>query len=212
MRSAAVAALAHAGRPTLSGPTQPQALKALITALSNSNDNIRTGAANALTRVAAPEADTALIAALKDENNDTDLRGAAATALGFPHNKVAVPTLIAALSDKDGDVRDEAQDALVQIGPEATDALIVAMQTGHTDAFYAAQAVAQQGMPALDALKKLAADNAHPVGQRWAAVALGDMGIAEAAKPLQDLAKSADPDVSYVALAQLARLGQPQAQ
>ena len=108
-------------------------------------------------------------------------------------------------------MRDVAQDALVQIGPEATDALIAAMQTGHTDAFYAAQAIAQQGMPALDALKKLAADNTHPVGQRWAAVALGDMGVAEAAKPLQDLAKSPDPDVAYVAQAQLARLGQPQA-
>ncbi len=212
MRSAAVAALAHAGRPTLNGPTQPQALQALIAALSNSSDNIRTGAANALTRVAAPEADTALIAALKNENNDSDLRGAAATALGFPHNRAAVPSLIGALSDKDGDVRDVAQSALVQIGTEATDALIAAMQAGNTDAFYAAQAIAQQGMPALDALKKLAADNAHPVGQRWAAVALGDMGIAEAARPLQDLAKSPDPDVAYVAQAQLARLGQPQVQ
>lgn len=208
MRSAAVAALAHAGRPALNGPTQPQALQALIAALSNSNENIRTGAANALTRVAAPEADTALIATLKNENNDSDLRGAAATALGFPHNKAAVPALIAALSDRDGDVRDVAQDALVEIGPEATDALIAAMQSGKTDAFYAAQAIAQQGMPALDALKKLAADSAHPVGQRWAAVALGEMGVADAAKPLQELAKSSDPDVVYVAQAQLARLGQ----
>jgi len=212
MRSAAVAALAHAGRPTLNGPTQPQALQALISALSNSAENIRTGAANALTRVAAPEADSALIAALKNQDNDSNLRGAAATALGFPRNKVAVPALIAALSDQDGDVRDVAQAALVQIGPEAIDSLITAMQAGHTDAFYAAQAIAQQGIPALDALKKLAADNTHPVGQRWAAVALGDMGVADAAKPLQDLAKSSDPDVAYVAQAQLARLGQPQAQ
>ena len=211
MRSAAVAALAHAGRPTLNGPTQPLALQALIAALANSTDNIRTGAANALTRVAAPEADPALISALKNENNETDLRVAAATALGYPHNTPAVPSLIGALSDRDGDVRDVARDALVQIGPEATDALIAAMQTGHTDAFYAAQAIAQQGTPALDALKKLAADNTHPVGQRWAAVALGDMGVAEASKPLQDLAKSPDPDVAYVAQAQLARLGQPQA-
>ncbi len=212
MRSAAVAALAHASRPALNGPTQPLALQALIAALSSSSDNIRTGAANALTRVAAPEADTALIAALTNQKNDTGLRAAAATALGFPHNKAAVPSLIGALSDKDGDVRDVAQDALVQIGLEATDALIASMQTGHTDAFYAAQAVAQQGMPALAALRKLAADSTHPVGQRWAAVALGDMGVAEAAKPLQDLAKSPDPDVAYVAQAQLARLGQPQAQ
>lgn len=212
MRSAAVAALAHAGRPSLNGPTQPQALEALIAALSNSNENIRTGAANALTRVAAPEADSALIAALKNDNNESDLRGAAAAALGFPHNKAAVPALIEALSDRDGDVRDVAQSALVQIGPEAIDALVAAMQTGKTDAFYAAQAIAQQGMPALEALKKLAADSAHPVGQRWAAVALGDMGVADAAKPLQDLAKSSDPDVAYVAQAQLARLGQPQAQ
>ena len=212
MRSAAVAALAHAGRPTLNGPTQPLALQSLIAALSNSSDNIRTGAANALTRVAAPEADPALIAALKNDKNETDLRVAAANALGFPHNAAAVPTLIGALSDQDGDVRDVARDALVQIGPEATSALISSMQTGHTDAFYAAQAIAQQGTSALEALKKLAADSTHPVGQRWAAVALGDMGIADAAKSLQDLAKSPDPDVAYVAQAQLARLGQPQAQ
>lgn len=210
MRSAAVAALAHAGRPTLNGPTQPQALQALIAALANSDKNLRTGAANALTRIAAPEADPALIAALKNDKNETDLRAAAATALGFPHNTAGVSSLIGALSDQDGDVRDVARDALVQIGPEATDALIAAMQAGHTDAFYAAQAIAQQGMPALDALKKLASDSAHPVGQRWAAVALGDMGVAEAARPLQDLAKSFDPDVAYVAQAQLARLGQPQ--
>jgi HEAT repeat protein len=212
MRSAAVAALAHAGRPALNGPTQPGALQALITALGSANEDTRKGAADALARVAAPEADTALITTLTNQNNDSELRAAAATALGFPHNKAAVPSLITALSDRDGDVRDVAQAALVQIGPEATDALIAAMQAGHTDAFYAAQAVAQQGLPAMDALKKLAADTTHPVGQRWAAVALGDMGVAEAAQPLQLLAKSSDPDVAYVAQAQLARLGQVQAQ
>ncbi len=212
MRSAAVTALAHAGRPTLNGPTQPQALNALIAALGSSSENIREGAANALARIAAPEADPALIAAVQNENNDPELRIAAVTALGFPHNKPAVAALIPALSDKDGDVRDVARDALVQIGPEATDALIAVMQAGRTDAFYAAQAVAQQGLPALEPLKKLAADTTHPVGQRWAAVALGDMGIADAGKPLQELAKSTDPDVAYVAQSQLARLGQPQIQ
>ncbi len=211
MRSASVAALAHAGRPALNGPSQPQPLNALIAALASSSENIRTGAANALARIAAPEANAALIATFKNERNDPELRMAAVTALGFSHNSQAVVSLIPALSDKDGDVRDVARDALVQIGPEATDALIAVMRTGRTDAFYAAQAVSQQGTPALDALTKLAADSAHPVGQRWAAVALGDMGVADAGKPLQELAKSSDPDVAYVAQSQLARLGQPQA-
>src|SRR5262249_44368587 len=117
--------------------------------------------------------------------------------------------LIQALSDPAGQVNTAARDALAAIGPEATTALIATMQKGGTDAYYAAQALSKQGPAALPALQK-AAQNANPVSQRWAAGALGDRGVAEARPTLQALARSSDPDVSYVAKQQLDRMGRTQ--
>ena len=80
------------------------------------------------------------------------------------------------------------------------------MQQGGPNALYAAQTVGRQGAPALPALEQ-AAKNAPPMQQRWIAVALGEIGTADARAPLQQLAQSQDANVKYVAQQQLNRLG-----
>lgn len=207
LRTATVAALARAGRPTPDAKVNPEVLTALTTALRDDRDTVRLGAAQALQVIAAPEANDALIAAT--HKDDPDLRQAAVTALGFADNAAAVPTLIQMLKDPDGTVSAAAADALGKIGKSADDALIALLQQGGTDAYYAAQAIAQHGADVLPALEKVASAS-NPVGQRWAAVALGGTGLSEARPTLQQLAQSTDPDVAYVANEQLNRLGRTQ--
>ncbi len=204
LRSASVVALARAARPKPDGPVAANVLADLTTALRDARDSVRLGAAQALQAVAAPEAASALLVSL--QSADASQRAASASALGFPGDTQAVPSLIKALSDPIGDVSAAARDALTAIGPASTDALIATMQQGRPDAYYAALALARQGASALPALEKAAA-NANPVSQRWAAVAHGDIGVAEARPTLQQLERSADPDVAYVAKEQLDRIG-----
>ena len=209
LRSTAVTALARAGRPADNGAVNSPVIAALVGALQGANNDSRAGAAKTLQTIATPEANTALIAVLKNSSFDSESRSAAATALGFEHNKVAVEPLIQALSDPDGDLNSAARNSLTKIGIEATERLSSLIQTDGTTAFYATQALAGQGVTALPILQKLAAGT-NIVAQHWAAVALGGLGAAgvqEARPTLQLLAKSADPDVQYVASEQLRRLG-----
>ena len=108
-----------------------------------------------------------------------------------------------------GEVDAAARDALSAIGPASTDALIRTIQKGGPEAYYAAQSLTLQGSAALPALQK-AAHSASPVGQRWVAVVLGDMGSPEGRATLKELQKSSDPDVSFVAQQQLDRIARAQ--
>ena len=209
LRSAAFAALARAARPTPSSPVNTPVLNALIAATGDSRDGARKSAIEALKVVAAPEANPALLRVLTDRTKNAELRAAAARALGFPGNATAVTPLVQQLTDPDGDVGAAARDALAAIGPQATNALVAVIQKGGPEAFYAAQALSRHGAAALPALEKVASA-ANPIGQRWAAVALGDLGVPEARRPLELLAKSSDPDVAYVAREQLDHLGRAQ--
>lgn len=217
IRAAAVAALARAARPTAGGKAVRLVLDSLTSALADSNPIVRLGAIRALQAalVGASDTDTtttlasnALISTMIDDRNDDDVRAAAASALGFSGDKRAVGPLISALSDPNGDVSLAARDSLAAIGPEATAALVKVIEKGGTSSYYASQALARQGAPALPALQRAAADGANPVGQRWAAVALGDLGISGASVTLKQLARSSNEDVAYVAREQLNRLGQ----
>lgn len=209
LRSAASAALARAARPTVDGPVDGAVLASLTGALRSQLESVRRGAATALATAEAPQADPALIAALRD--TDPTVREAAARALGFPNNTAAVQPLIAALSDTDpyGRVTLAARDSLAAIGKPATDALIAAMQRGGTDAYYASQALAREGTTVVAELQQVAR-GPNTVGQRWAAVALGDIGGSDARPTLEQLEKSKDPDVAYVARQQLDRMGSAQ--
>ena len=209
LRSAAEAALARATRPIPGGKIDTAVLNTLISALQGKSDDERRGAALALQSLGAPEANSALISVLKNPAYDTDARTAAALALGYPGNGAAVDPLVQALHDPDGDVDTAARDALSAIGPSAIDKLVTVIQTDGAEAYYAAQALANQGSAALPALTRVA-DGNNRVAQHWAAVALGSLsssGVQNARPLLVKLAKSTDDDVQYVANEQLHRLG-----
>ena len=217
IRSAAVAALARAARPEAGAPAVRGVLASLTTALGSANPTVRLGATRALqaslvggseTDLATSLACSALISVMADDKNDDDERASAANALGFAGDKRAVAPLIAALSDPNGDVSLAARDSLADIGSDATAALVAVISKGGTSSYYASQALARQGAPALPALQAAAADANNPVGQRWAAVALGDLGLTGASATLKQLAHSSNEDVAYVAKEQLNRLGQ----
>lgn len=206
LRSAAVTALGRAG---LSDNPQARqtALASLTTALQDPNASVRLGAVQTLQTLHAPEADAALAQVLQTNKDAPDIRAAAATALGFPDNRPAIAPLIAALNDPDGSVATAAQQSLTTIGASAAPELLAVLQRGGTDALYAAQALGRQGTAILPALRQ-AAGTAPPTQQRWIAVALGEIGTADARPPLEQLAQSPDNDVKYVAQQQLNRLTQ----
>src|SRR5579871_3455516 len=115
LQTAAIAALARAGRPTPDGPADAHVLATLTEALKNQSLATRLGAAKALQGILAPaihsatddagkKAAASLIALLQDDKNDNDLRVAAVIALGFPGDQEAVSPLIRALSDPSGDI------------------------------------------------------------------------------------------------------------
>ncbi|MHC4984072.1 MAG: HEAT repeat domain-containing protein, partial [Planctomycetota bacterium] len=95
-----------------------------IKQLKSPNAKVRSSAAEALANraVAVPEAASALIAALKDD--DWAVRMRAAQGLGWigPVTKGVVPALIGALKDKHDAVRTRAARALGNIGPDAAEA------------------------------------------------------------------------------------------
>ena len=201
LRSAAVAALARAGRPMASAPVNSAVISRLNAALNDSQESVRMGAAQTLQVIGAKEANAPLIAILKG-NSSPELKTAAANALGFEGNTEAVAPLVAAMSGDTGMVGEAAGNALSVIGSGATNALVEQLARGGTQSYAAALALAKQGTTALSALQK-AAQSANPIAQRWSAVALGSLGIAEARPALEQLGKSSDPDVAYVAQEQL---------
>ena len=105
------------------------AVPALIVALKDRESNVRDSAADALSRIGkeAKEATPALIAALKNKDEDPSNIFTIVSALGHI-GKEAVPALIAALKDQDANVRSNAAIALSRIGKEAVPALIVVLK------------------------------------------------------------------------------------
>jgi HEAT repeat protein len=206
VRAAAVSALARAGNAQTGGANAAAVQDQVIAALRSPSQITRLGAAQALQTIHASTANAPLIAMLADTANTEAVRAAAATALGYDGNQAAIAPLIAALNARSGTIQAAATSALAGIGAKATDALIAVTQRGGADAYYAAQALGQQGETALPALEN-AAKTAAPAQQRWIAVALGETNQPTARDTLQQLAASKDPDVAYVAHEQLTHLG-----
>jgi HEAT repeat protein len=206
LRSASVAALARAAKTDTGGAKAAAVLAKLTAALQGPNQVTRLGATQALQTVQSPTANAALIATLNDTTNGEAVRAAAAAALGYDGNQAAVAPLVAALSQPSGTVQVAATNALGAIGTQATAVLLAVTQHGGATAYYAAQALGQQGEKALPALES-AAKIGNPLEQRWVAVALGETNQPDARGTLQQLAASTDPDVAYVAHEQLNHLG-----
>lgn len=209
IRSAAIASLARAARSGPNDSLDPEGVTQLTRAAGSPDHLVRLGAIQALLSVHAPAANAALIQALTQDHTEADVRSAAAAALGYSGNRAAVTPLIQSLNDPQGEVATAAVDALSAIGPDATAALIQQTRQGDITAYYAAQALGKQGRAALPALQQAASGATSPA-QRWTAVALGETHQPEARPTLEQLAKSADPNVSSAARQQLDRLGSVQ--
>lgn len=209
LRTAASGALARAGRPNIQGAVNKNVVAALVATLKGSNEASRILAADALRIIATPEANSALIAVLKNPAYSRDARSAAAGALGFAGNTGGADALVTALADKEGDVTVAAKDALSKLGTPAIAKLSAILQSDGSGAILAAQALSAMGTDALPALSQLA-KKGNPASQRWSAVALGDLGkagVSEARELLRTLSQSSDENVKFVATEQLRRLG-----
>ena len=202
VRLSAVKALARIG------PEAKEAVPALIAALKDKDDGVRSFAAEALGRI-GKEAVPALIVALKDQN--AGVRNSAVYTLGRigPEAKEVVPALIAALKDKDDGVRSFAAEALGRIGKEAVPALIAALKDQNAVVRpLATYALGRIGKEAVHAL--IAALKDQDAGRRSsAAEALGEMRpeAKEAAPALIATLKDQDAGVRRYAAEALGRIG-----
>ncbi|MCG3178746.1 MAG: hypothetical protein BIFFINMI_01075 [Phycisphaerae bacterium] len=197
----AARSLGNIGAPAFAG---------LVKALSDRESDVRANAARALGWAGPAAADAA--APLADRlAKDAELvvRAAAATAIGCiaPQSQAA---LVAALSDKEYNVRVAAAEALGNCGPAAkgaADALVKLLADPRGEVRRAAvQALGRLGEAAALATA-LSADDAQVRG--WSARALGDMGNAAAAAvpALVKAAADGDPQVRREAVLSLALLG-----
>jgi len=193
VQTAAVDALAVGGKADL-----PR----VLSALSDPDPNVRVRVAEALGRIATPEANPALIRALDDPVSE--VRQTAARALGFPGNAGAVPALAARLSDPDGRVATACADALADIGLAARDALVKALSGPDTAAYLAASALARQGAEAVEQVVQAASSD--PRSGKWATYSLANNRSQEALEGLRRLASAADPVTRESASAALRRL------
>jgi HEAT repeat protein len=193
-RGGAILALHRIGRP---------AFAALTETLKSPNVLLRRAAASALVRSNAPDLNGVLSAALKDP--DEEVRAAAAQALGFPGNVVAIGPLVAALSDPQWRVVDAAVEGLSSLGVGAVPSLLAIVRNpaeNTTVCYQISQALATMGRSAVPALVA-ALSSPQPEIQKWAAIALGDIGDPNAVEPLQRLADRTTGDLKWVAQEQL---------
>jgi HEAT repeat protein len=123
----------------------------------------------------------------------------------------AVPGLLEALTELSSWAQSHALRALGRIGDaRAVSTLLqtLAHDSGESDPrieWFAAEALARIGTPALDPLLALVtSDNAHL--RRWSAVALGEMGT-QAVESLLERATDSDPKVREAALIAVGQIG-----
>ena len=188
----------------------PAVRTALLNALAETDASVRQAAADALAAQGDASVAPALLKAMNDP--ESSVRAAAAHALGVLKAKDAVNELIAMLSDTDVDAAVAAANALAELAdPAALDKLISVVTASDTPApLYdaAANALAKIHDPrAVPILVKLLGSPKENV--RWASAdALGGLGVADAVKPLANVAlKDANPQNREVALASLSRIG-----
>jgi HEAT repeat protein len=137
------------------------------------------------------------------------VRRGAALGLGRSGSPAAIPTLVRALGDPDGDVQSAASDALLSpsLSGPAVAPLIASFTRPTPVPFNAAQTLARMGNQAVPQLE-VASRSGDRRTQTWAAVTLGetdskDPGILSSLKPLT---ASADAQTRYAAAQALSRL------
>jgi len=173
----------------LGGLAQLWGHQVFVQALMDESVRVREAAADALAEMGpqAVDAVPALIQALRNEEEDSDLRQAASDALGAIGSE-AVPVLVQALADEDERVRWAAARALEDMGPQAVEAipaLIQALRDGDEDVSWAAaSALGDIGPEAIPVLIEALGERDTNV-RRGAILALGWIGPeAKEAAPL----------------------------
>jgi len=191
----------------------PAAVGPLTAALAAGDTAKRAGAAQALGGIGTPAALFALESAFHAPATPDAVREGAITGLGRSGSPSVIPTLVQALSDRDGTVSEAAQTGLLTpaLAKPAIPVLVAALSQPTPAPFNAAETLSRMGalaesdvVPLLT--RSIAAENAPT--QTWAAVTLGEIGSKSAAalSALQSLSKSANPQVQYAASQSLLKL------
>ena len=227
IRRAAAAALGKIG--------DASAVRPLIAALNDSDNDARQAAGEALVAIGPPAVEP-LVSALEDWRADADMHIAAAWTLGQTGDSRAVEPLVAALHDRDKDVRQAAAEALVEIGQPAVEPLVAALHDRDKDVRRAAAEAMQKlavpvddgtlawyavalenwtwavhlGAAAVEPLISALQDSDEGVRQA-AAEALGQIGDARAVEPLVAALKDSDEGVRQAAAEGLGQIGDARA-
>jgi hypothetical protein len=200
-RDAAVLALRRIGAP---------AIPALVRELGSPEVLMRRGAAAALVGSNTPRVNGALAVSVRNTGEDPEVRASAALGLGWKDNLDGVPPLVDALSVSDWRVVDAAVEALGEIGVSAIQMLQNVVRDparSLTVRYQVARALAAMGRPAVDQLLAALA-RPDPEVQKWSAVALGQIGLAQprVIDALEEMERSGAGDLKWVAGEQLRRL------
>jgi len=177
----------------------------IVRALSDPDPTVRRLAADAAGGLADP---APAIDALGD--GDAAVRATAARSIGdiavaFPSVRAkSIVCLTALLGESDGNVSTTASEALGRLGTSAISALIPRLGDNDSIAHHAANALSAIGRPAVPALIQAVRS---PRMERWAVVALGEIGDPAARATVAAMVGDSDPDTDFVARAALAKLG-----
>ncbi len=170
------------------------AVEPLVARLVDTDDSVRSAAANALGYIESERAVEPLIARLAD--TDASVRSAAAKALGNIESERAVEPLIARLADTDASVRSAAAKALGNIESERAVEPLVARLADTDASVRSAAAKALGNIESERAVEPLLArlEDGEADVRRAAANALGNIESERAVEPL--VARLADTDAS----------------
>jgi HEAT repeat protein/beta-lactamase regulating signal transducer with metallopeptidase domain len=192
-------------------PADPKVIAALMTALKDSDKEVRETAMQALVRLRAPGMFEPLVEALKDQS--PDVREQAAFGLGQLRDKRAVAPLTAALKDSAANVREQAVFALGQLRDASTiDALTIALRDESASvreqaAFALGQLRDEKSVPPLISALK----DASPGVREQAAFALGQIRSQAAVDALMAALKDSSASVREQAAFALGQLGDARA-
>ncbi len=175
IQESATDALAVAGKPAI--PT-------LLGLLKSPDTNLQYRSAQALARIALPEANAGLIAAMKDKDHRVAIQ--ACIALGFQGNTSAVQPLIAELANTV--LGQSAANSLAMIGAASQPALMKSLSSPNdVVAYYASQSLGQQGESVVPLITDAA--KGSPAARPWVAITLGEIGGKNAITALEDMRK-----------------------
>lgn len=213
-----------------------QAVEPLITVIRDKNEGVRQAAVEALDKLGwqpdrsetgalywvekrrwdkcieiGEPAVKPLIAVLKDEESNENVRQGAVEALGQIGDSRAVELLIAVLEDKSVSVRIEAAKALGHIGDvRAVDSLIIPLKDEYSSYMpnAALEALVKIGVPAIEPLI-VALDDKSASARKRAAEALGQIGDSRAVEPLIVPLRDKSSYVHHAAIEALVKIGAP---